>query len=219
MLNGDNALAGNNLVDVREWINDQWHRVLEQEKRIDESAVDTSRYAVLASLYLDMRRYDDALAAANAMRSLGLDGGTGYDMLAAIYEQMGERDQAAEMYTRIVEIDPDDVEAWEHLGNWRSLQEKHTEAINAYARALTLDPQRYTTSFSLAETYLEVERYDEALAVYQGLVEAAEGGTLQSDDLAAAYAGLAETYNALGRYDDAAAAMSQANALRSISSH
>ncbi len=203
MLNPDHTLAASSLVDAREWINEQWRRVLEQEKQIDESPSDPSRYAELASLYLDMRRYDDALAAANAMLSLDPDGRTGYDMLVVIYEQMGDRDQASEMYARIVEIDAGDVEAWEHLGNWRSLQGKHTEAIDAYVHSLSLDPQRYTVSFGLAETYLEVERYDEALGVYQELVEDAENGRLQSDDLAAAYAGLAETYNALGRYNEA----------------
>ena len=38
---------------------------------------------------------------------------------------------------------------------------------------------------------------------YQALVE--QGEELQSDDLAAAYAGLADTYNSLERYDDAIA--------------
>ena len=33
---------------------------------------------------------------------------------------------------------------------------------SAYKRALELDPTRSTTRFSLAETYLETERYDEA---------------------------------------------------------
>ena len=94
-------------------------------------------------------------------------------MLAAIYEHMSERDQAAEMYARIVEIDPDDTEAWEHLGTWRSLQGNAEAAVEAYSRALGTDPQRYTASFSLAETYLELERYQEELTVYQGLVAAA----------------------------------------------
>src|SRR5260370_28616067 len=104
MLNPDNTLAANNLVDVRERINDQWRRVLEQEKQIDESPSDPSRYAELASLYLDMRRYDNALAAANAMLSLDLDGRTGPDILPPIYDQSAERYPAAELTTRDVGI-------------------------------------------------------------------------------------------------------------------
>jgi superkiller protein 3 len=114
---------------------------------------------------------------------------------------MGERDQAADTYAAIVELDPDDAEAWEHLGTWRSLQGDSEAAIHAYARSVELDSSRITARFSLAEAYLETDRYDEALAVYQGLVEGNE--LLQDDDLAAAYAGLAETYNSLGRYDEA----------------
>ena len=176
ILNAENVGASQNLRETRERVNEQWQRVMDQERQIDEHPADPARYAELASLYLDMRRYDDALNAANSMLTLEPDGRSGYDMLAAIYEQMGERDQAAEMYARIVEMDPDDAEAWEHLGTWRSLQENKEAAIEAYSRALALDPQRTTASFSLAETYLEAERYDDALPLYQSLVDSTERG-------------------------------------------
>src|SRR5438067_12401486 len=137
------------------------------------------------------------------MLALDAAGRTGNDMLAAVYEQMGERDQAAETYSRIVELSPNDADAWEHLGTWRALQGNTNDAIAAYNRSLELDPDRITARFSLAETYLEAERFEEAMNAYQALVQ--QGEELQSDDLAAAYAGLADTYNSLERYDDAIA--------------
>ena len=136
VLNSENINAADNLRDVRERVNDQLRRLMEQEHRIDEDPRNASRYAELVSLYLDMRRYDEALSVANQMLALDPNGRTAYDMLAAAYEQMGERDQAAEIYTRIVELAPDDAEAWEHLGTWRALQNNPTEAIDAYKRAL-----------------------------------------------------------------------------------
>ena len=199
LLNPENSAASDNLRDTRERVNEQWLRVIDKERKIDENPADPARYAALASLYLDMQRYDDALNAANSMLTLESGRRPGYDMLVAIYKQMGERDQVAEMYVQIVAMDPDDAEAWEDLGFWRSLQEQKDVAIDAYSHALTLDPQRTTASFGLAETYLEAERYDDALPIYQNLVDS----TVQVDDQAAAYAGLAETYNALARYDDA----------------
>jgi len=52
MLLMEKALLPVICVDVREWINHQWRRILEQEKRIDESRlILSSRYAELASLY------------------------------------------------------------------------------------------------------------------------------------------------------------------------
>src|SRR6266699_6741736 len=57
ILNPDNTLAADNLLDVRERVNDQLRRVMDQERRIDEDPLDTMRYSELVSLYLDMRRY------------------------------------------------------------------------------------------------------------------------------------------------------------------
>ncbi len=74
---------------------------------------------------------------------------------------------------------------------------------NTLVRALQIDPSSITTRFRLAETYLETERYEDALALYQSLINRRKD--LQADDLGAAYAGLAETYNLMERYDEAMA--------------
>src|SRR5574340_177202 len=71
ILNPENATAAANLRDVRELVNEQIRRIMTQEKQVDEDPGDTTRYAELVSLYLDMRRYDQALSVANQM--LGLD--------------------------------------------------------------------------------------------------------------------------------------------------
>ncbi|WP_083814568.1 tetratricopeptide repeat protein [Ktedonobacter racemifer] len=202
MLNPDNTLAADNLRDVRERVNDQYRRMMEQERRIDEDPADPTRYAELASIQLDMHRYDEALSLANQMIALDPQGRAGYDMLAAVYEQMGDAEQAAEIYQRIANQYPEDPDAWEKLGFWRSLQDRTNEAIVAYERAVELDAQRTTARFSLAEAYLEADRYADALPIYQNMVDTGKG-LLQDDDLAAAFAGLAEAYNSLGRHDEA----------------
>src|SRR5438874_2419765 len=67
ILNPENAVATENLRDARERVNDQLRRLMEQERHVDENPADPARYGELASLYLDMRRYDDALSIANQM--------------------------------------------------------------------------------------------------------------------------------------------------------
>jgi len=59
MFQPDNTAPADNLHDVRERVNDQLRRMMEQERRIDDDPSDASRYAELVSLYLDMRRYDE----------------------------------------------------------------------------------------------------------------------------------------------------------------
>src|SRR5437588_2339929 len=91
IFNPDNTAASDNLRDVRERVNEQLRRLMEQERRIDEEPRDTSRYAELASLYLDMRRYDDALSIANQMLALAPTGHTGNAMLARADQQQEQR--------------------------------------------------------------------------------------------------------------------------------
>src|SRR2546422_424929 len=67
ILNPDNASAAGNLREIRELVNEQIRRITDQEKQVDEDPGDSSRYAELVSLYLDMRRYDQALSVANQM--------------------------------------------------------------------------------------------------------------------------------------------------------
>lgn len=203
ILNPNSGVAADSLHDVRERVNYQIRRIMDQERHIDENPGDTTCYAELVNLHLDMHNYDSAISAANQILGLDPEERMGYDSLALIYEAMGERDQAAETYEHIVEIAPDDAEAWEHLGSWRSLQSNGQGAITAYARSVQLEPTRYTARFSLAEAYLEEELYEEARQVYQSLIE--DGNDLDPDDLAAAYVGLADTLNSMGRYEEAIA--------------
>src|SRR5207247_5990550 len=200
ILNPDNASAVANLREVRELVNEQYRRIALQEKQVDEDPSDTSRYAELVSLYLDMRRYDQALSVANQMLGLDPTERTVYDTLASVYQAIGDPGQTAEIYARIVMLSPNDADAWEHLGTWRSLEGNREEAIQAYEQSVQLNPTRYTARFSLAEAYLETERYDDAINAYLALIDAERN--LDQADLAAAYAGLADTYNSMDRFND-----------------
>ncbi|HEX7735206.1 MAG TPA: tetratricopeptide repeat protein, partial [Ktedonobacteraceae bacterium] len=79
ILNPDNSQAADSLRDVRERVNYQLRRVMDQEKSIDDDPGDTSRYAELVNLYLDMHRYDDAISAANQILGLDPEDRAGYD--------------------------------------------------------------------------------------------------------------------------------------------
>ena len=150
-----------------------------------------------------MRKYDEALSVANQMIGLDPEKRIGYDSMAAVYEAIGEPDQAAEIYARIVTIAPDDAEAWEHLGTWRLTQGNTDEGIAAFEQAVQVNPTHFAARFSLAEAYLEAERYEEAVRAYQEII--GMRNELDPDDLAAAYAGLADAYNSMERYDEAIA--------------
>ena len=95
------------------------------------------------------------------------------------------------------------LEAWEHLGTWRLTQGNTDEGIAAFEQAVQVNPTHFAARFSLAEAYLEAERYEEAVRAYQEII--GMRNELDPDDLAAAYAGLADAYNSMERYDEAIA--------------
>src|SRR5436305_513583 len=131
-----NASAAGNLRDVRELVNEQIRRIAAQEKQIDEDPSDTSRYAELVSLYLDVRRYDQALSVANQMLGLDPEERIVYDTLASVYQAIGDPIQAAETYARIVTLSLEDADAREHLGTWRSSDGNREEAMQAYEQSV-----------------------------------------------------------------------------------
>ncbi len=83
--------------------------------------------------YLEAHREQDALNLVNQMVALDPEN-TAIPMghRPLVYESMAQPDDAADAWQRVVELSPDDAEAWEHLGTWREEQEQLDEAIEAY---------------------------------------------------------------------------------------
>jgi tetratricopeptide (TPR) repeat protein len=90
-----------------------------------------------------------------------------------------------------------DAEAWDILGRGLSDLERVREAIEAYERALKLNPTRAFTHNNLADALLEKARNDEAAEHYRRTVE------LEPDRALNAYAGLGAILWSQGRREKA----------------
>ena len=110
-----------------------------------------------------------------------------------VYESMARVDEAADAWQHVVQLTPDDAEAWEHLGAWREEQGLSDEAIDAYRKAADLTPESSGLRFSLAEALRDAEHYDEAIDAFRGLVQEHSDAEDEDDEeaLADAYSGLA----------------------------
>ena len=97
----------------------------------------------------------DLSAAIHAYRQSLLSGGpqpeTSFN-LGNCYYATERLEDAIEMYTRAVNIEPDYCEAWNNLGNTLSDLERVEEALDAYRRALTASPDYADAHYNLAET-------------------------------------------------------------------
>jgi len=91
----------------------------------------------------------------------------------------------------------------ERLGDFLTALFEYDQALEAYARAVELDPTTPGGRLKLARAYFNNDQIDEALAQFTQAIQ-------DAPEESAGYLGLAETYLALGRWDETATAAERA---------
>src|SRR5262249_8105192 len=74
----------------------------------------------------------------------------------------GRIDEGIAKVRQVLAVDPDVVEAYLMLGNMNTKAKRDAEALAAYQKALTLDPDNQSAAFSLALAYKNAGRTDAA---------------------------------------------------------
>jgi len=76
--------------------------------------------------------------------------------------QKGKYEQAIQDLKQVVAVQPDNVDAYNYLGNAYLKQNKTKEAIETFALAARLNPAAPDSYNNLAKSYLQANNYDEA---------------------------------------------------------
>jgi lipopolysaccharide biosynthesis regulator YciM len=79
--------------------------------------------------------------------------------------------EATSFFERILTIDPNHVDSLLRMGITQLRQKNVQEAIRTHLRAWNLDRNNQEVMFSLAADYEEAKRYDEAVRMYQSIIE------------------------------------------------
>lgn len=87
-------------------------------------------------------------------------------ILALDHEAQGLNEQAVEQYRLLLELDPDDVEALRGIAESTFWMGRTDEAIQAWRRAVRLNPSSPFEYIKLMHSLIRVSRFGEALAVY-----------------------------------------------------
>ena len=118
-------------------------------------------------------------------------------LLGAAYERSGRRDEAAEQFRRVIEIDPDYHAALNYLGYmYAERGEKLDEALSLVRRALALDPDNGSYVDSLGWAYFRLGQHEQARRQLERAVRLEPGdGTVHEH--------LGDVYGALGQADQA----------------
>ena len=116
--------------------------------------------------------------------------------LAQQYVQQNEVKKAVDIYEKLAEVMPEDLESRAQLANLYSRQNKHDKAVDTWKALLDEDPENTKYQDGLVDAYQAADRTPEALELAQQYIEAdTENGVH--------YARLAKLYAAEDRVDDA----------------
>ena len=123
--------------------------------------------------------------------------------LAQQYVQQNEVKKAVDIYEKLAEVMPEDLESRAQLANLYSRQNKHDRAVDTWAALLDEDPENTKYQDGLVDAYQAADRTPEALELAQQYIEVdTENGVH--------YARLAKLYAAEDRVDDAIEAYKKA---------
>ena len=123
--------------------------------------------------------------------------------LAQQHVQQNEVKKAVDIYEKLAEVMPEDLESRAQLANLYSRQKKHDQAVETWNALLDEDPENTKYQDGLVDAYQTADKIPEALELAQQYIEAdTENGVH--------YARLAKLYAAEDRVDDAIEAYKKA---------
>lgn len=155
-------------------------KALEVFKSIEKT--DSENLTVLmamAGIYRRKKMFDESVA---VLEQALLIGNNSSEDLATInynlgftYRQMGNNEEAINCFENVIEQNPKDVLAYNHLGAIHALQGDQEKAIDAYQRGLKFDPNHPILHFNLARSYAEIGETQKALSHYEAALRAKPG--------------------------------------------
>ncbi len=127
--------------------------VVGTETEIARAPGDAALHDDAAMLYLELRRYDEAIDHFRTALRLKPGSAIGHYNLATALTLAGRLDQAAGEYQSAIAIDPAYPKAHNNLGNVWLAQQKYDAAIREFEEAARLQPQSAAALANLAAAY------------------------------------------------------------------
>ncbi len=120
--------------------------------------------------------------------------------LAGVLSDLGRTREAIERYRRAIEIDPGFAPGYASMADvYADDLGQLEEALRWYEKAIEVDPGNPQVRFKLASTYQDMGRFDDAITVWRGMIEA-DPAAARSSSVAG---GLASLYEYVGRFEEA----------------
>ena len=118
-----------------------------------------------------------------------------YENRGIYYKDHNELDKMLKDYEFVTEkLHSRNEKIWSNLGNLYGLQQKFDKSLNAYSKAIEINPQNSSTYLNRAITYSMMKQYEKSIPDYDKSLEL-------SPEVALTYKNRAYTLLQLGQYD------------------
>jgi tetratricopeptide (TPR) repeat protein len=119
-----------------------------------------------------------------------------HNALALIKSSTGHMDEAIDAYKQAIHLAPDQIFAWNNLGNLCARIGRNDEAMFAFRKAIECNPKDPIAWNGLADLYVNIGYVDDAIAAYRKAIQ-------YLPSLAQPWNGLGDVYASMGRTDEA----------------
>ncbi len=86
-------------------------------------------------------------------------------------ENAGQIDQAIEIFSKVIELEPNFFDGYNHRANSLAQKKEYEKALQDYQKAMDLNPQEATLYYNRAVVYYLMKKYPETLEDYNKAIE------------------------------------------------
>ncbi|MBQ0050472.1 MAG: tetratricopeptide repeat protein [Treponema sp.] len=133
----------------------------------------------MSGIYRRQKKYEDSVAVLEQALMICADSSEdratiNYN-LGFTYRLMGNNKEALSCFEEVIEQNPEDVLAYNHIGAIHAQTGAHDKAIEAYLQGLKFDPNHPVLQFNIAKSYSEIGKEEKALSHYEAALRARPG--------------------------------------------
>ena len=155
----------------------------------------------LSTILMQMKRVDEAIASARGILVDKPDYEPALSLLARIYTSKKDYGNAAEMYRKLIEIDPSEVKSYLHLAYIYSLSGDRSLSLDALKDAVALAPYNGMARYYLGRMLVEGKEFEKAIEHLAKAVEVNQNFTDAYYLLGIAYEAVKDNDNAINSYE------------------
>ncbi len=126
-----------------------------------------------------------------------------FNARALVKSSMGRSDDAIDAYKQAITLAPDQIFAWNNLGNLCIKIGRYDEALVTFQKAVDCNPRDPIAWNGLGTVYFHIGYADDAVTAYRKAIQS-------MPSFAQPWNGLGEVYASVGRFEDAIKAYQQA---------